>query len=219
MTGALPRGLRLDLRAGPVMRATQVTLRFGIRRLAGRHLVLDGLDRVPGTGPLVVCSNHHSYLDPLVIGGFFPRDLHAMAKAELFAVPGLGALLVRCHCFPVHRGTSDRLALRGALAVLGAGGALLLFPEGTRGRSRGLLPATAGVGFIARRSGALVLPIAVWGTEGVLPRGGWAPRPGPILLRVGDAFRPISLDNAGVGREVMAAIAALLPPRYRAPFG
>ncbi len=219
MSQDLPPGVRLDLRSGPVMRATQASLRWGLRRLAGRHLLLDGLERVPAAGPLLVCSNHHSYLDPLLVGAFFPRDLHAMAKAELYRNPLLRALLVQCHCIPVRRGTGDRQALRGALAVLGRGGAVLLFPEGTRGHGQGLLPGTGGVGFLARRSGAAVLPCAVWGTERSLPRGGRMPRRGPIRLRFGDPFVPRAHSRPDIAEEVMRAIAALLPLRYRGRFG
>ncbi|HVA22313.1 MAG TPA: lysophospholipid acyltransferase family protein [Candidatus Micrarchaeia archaeon] len=219
MTAELPQGVRLDLRAGPVMLATQATLRWTLRRLAGRHLVLDGLDRIPPSGPLLVCSNHHSYLDPCLIGGFFPRDLHAMAKAELYRNPLLRQVCARCHCIPVSRGSSDRQALRGALAVLGAGGALLVFPEGTRSQGLGLLPATGGVGFLARLSAAPILPIGVWGTEQALPRHRRIPRPGPILLRVGEAFRPRSREKGAIGEEVMRAIAALLPAPYRGRYG
>ncbi|HUY97226.1 MAG TPA: lysophospholipid acyltransferase family protein [Verrucomicrobiae bacterium] len=222
MTRALPPGVRLDLRAGWVMRATQVSLRASMRGLAGRQLTLTGLERVPPSGPLLVCCNHHSYLDPLLVGGFFPRDLHALAKAELYRNPVLRWHLTRCHCIPVHRGTSDRLALRGALAVLAHGGALLVFPEGTRGprgRAPGLQSPGPGAGFLARTSGAAVLPCAVIGTEVALPRGAWVPRRGPLQWRVGDPLVPTGRNNQEVGEEIMRAIAQLLPPRLRGGFG
>jgi 1-acyl-sn-glycerol-3-phosphate acyltransferase len=176
---------------------------------------MEGLANLPATGPLLICSNHLSNFDPLVYAATLPRVLHALIKAELVQSRIGRAFFLRCNCIPVRRGAADRLAIRGALAVLASGGALLLFPEGHRASRGGLLEFEAGAGYLAWRSGALVLPCAIWGTEEVLPRGRLVPRRRPISVRIGEPFRPVAEDPVGISREIRAHVAGLLPERYR----
>ena len=77
-----------------------------------------GLEHVPMEGPLVVASNHGSHLDPPLLGHALGRPVAFMAKAELFAIPLLGALIRACGAYPVRRGASDREAIRTATAKL-----------------------------------------------------------------------------------------------------
>ena len=214
----LPPGVRLDNRAGPVMRGIRAACRMVIRSLAIGGLRIEGLETVPSTGPVLVCCNHLSNLDPLVLVGFYPRVTHAMTKAELFGNPVARAVLTRSNCFPVNRGGLDRAAVRGALAVLDTGGALLVFPEGTRAPTVGLRAPEAGAGWLARQSGALVQPCGIWGTERAWPPGQRLPRRGRIMLRLGRPFHPQATDPRAAAVEVMLAIASLLPPEYRGRF-
>jgi 1-acyl-sn-glycerol-3-phosphate acyltransferase len=86
-----------------------------------------------------------------------------MAKEELFRLPVLGWLLPRVYAFPVRRGSANRRAISTALQTLRNGGILGLFPEGTRSRTRDLLPPQPGIALIALKSGAVVLPVAIAG--------------------------------------------------------
>jgi 1-acyl-sn-glycerol-3-phosphate acyltransferase len=152
--------------------------------------------------------------------------VYYMAKSELFRNPFLGWLFRQNHAFPVVRDTADRAALRSALAVLASGHVLLVYPEGTRswdGNHLGEIQ--AGAGFIARHSGALVVPVASWGSERVIPRGAWIPRPADVELRIGEPFhlppigkngRPLSSREAAA--IMMERVIALLP-RERRPVG
>ena len=179
---------------------------------------LEGLEGVRGTGPLLVCCNHLSNLDPLVLVGFFPRVIHAMTKVELFSNPGMRLVLTRSNCFPVTRGVVDRAAVRGALAVLHSGGALLVFPEGTRAPAMGLGVPEVGAGWLACRTGALVQPCGIWGTERAWPPGRRVPRRAKIVLRLGQPFHPQAVDPESATTEIMQAVADLLPPEYRGVF-
>ena len=176
---------------------------------------------VPATGPLLVVCNHLSNIDPFIFGGYAPGAMYCMSKRELFENPVSAWVLAGCNCFPVDRGTADRQALRTALDVLAGGGRLLIFLEGTRSATPGMRRAEAGVGFLARRSGASVLPVGVWGTEAALARGRLLPKRVPIRMRYGPVFDlPPRVpgerrDDQAVADLIGARIAALLPPAYR----
>src|SRR5574341_2676966 len=88
---------------------------------------------VPATGPALLVSNHSSVLDPPLVGGASRRQLAFLAKAELFRIPLFGGLVRRLGARPLRREGADPAAMRTALRVLEEGGALLVFPEGTRG--------------------------------------------------------------------------------------
>ena len=104
-----------------------------------------------------------SNLDPPTVGIAAPRQVHFMAKEELFSAPVLGKILPHINAFPVKRGMSDREALRKGLGVLKEGKVLGLFPEGTRSETGELGKGLAGAGFFALRSKAQIVPCAVIG--------------------------------------------------------
>lgn len=123
-----------------------------------------GAENIPDNGPVLLCSNHISNLDPPVIGVFTKRTVCFMAKEELFRSPIFGKILRKIHAFPVKRGMSDREALRTGLKILKDGKVLGLFPEGTRSKDGSLGKGLAGAGFFALRSEASVVPAAIIGT-------------------------------------------------------
>lgn len=122
-----------------------------------------GKENVPKDGPVIICSNHISNLDPPVVGITSPRDIYFMAKGELFDKPILGKLLRGIQAFPVKRGMRDRNALRTGLKILEEGNTLGLFPEGTRSKTNDLGKPLAGAGFFALRSDAVIIPCAIIG--------------------------------------------------------
>lgn len=127
------------------------------------RLQIIGTENFPKEGGVLVCANHISNLDPPMVGITAPREIHFMAKSELFSVPILGKLLTRLHAFPVRRGMSDREALRKGLKVLNDGNVLGIFPEGTRSKTGELGKGLAGAGFFALRTNAQVVPCAIVG--------------------------------------------------------
>ncbi len=122
-----------------------------------------GKENIPGGGGVLICTNHINNLDPPMVGIATKRDVHFMAKEELFQIPILKGVLPKVHAFPVKRGLSDREALRKGLAILKDGQVLGLFPEGTRSKDGQLGEGLAGAGFFALRSKATVLPCAIIG--------------------------------------------------------
>jgi 1-acyl-sn-glycerol-3-phosphate acyltransferase len=92
---------------------------------------VEGRERLPQSGAVILAANHVSYLDPPLMGLVAaPRPLWYMAKAPLFRVPVLGAVMRLFRSFPVRPDAADREALRKAGEILAAGEALLIFPEG-----------------------------------------------------------------------------------------
>ncbi|MEH7883128.1 lysophospholipid acyltransferase family protein [Bacillus sp. JJ1609] len=122
-----------------------------------------GKENIPSEGGVLLCANHISNLDPLVVGTTTKRPVHFMAKDELFSVPVLGKIVSNVNAFPVKRGMSDREALRKGLGILKEGKVLGLFPEGTRSKTGEMGKGLAGAGFFALRSDAYVVPCAIIG--------------------------------------------------------
>jgi glycerol-3-phosphate dehydrogenase (NAD(P)+) len=160
-----------------------------------------GREHVPD-GPVILASNHRSFLDPFVIGTVARRPIYYVAKKELFANRLVGWFLASLGAFPVDRGTSDGEMLETVRAILARGDALLMFPEGTRIRPGPLGRPKRGIGRLALETGAPVVPVAILGTEAV--RRGWRIRPHKVRLRIG---RPLTFPRVeSASRELAAAV-------------
>jgi glycerol-3-phosphate dehydrogenase (NAD(P)+) len=147
-----------------------------------------GREHIPKRGPVIIASNHRSFLDPFVIATMARRPMYYVAKRELFEFhPVVAWFLAALGAFPVDRGAGDAEFVTTAKAILGRGDIVLMFPEGTRTRPGTLGKAHRGVGRLALESGAPVVPVAVIGTEAV--RRGWRIRPHKIRIRAGRALR------------------------------
>ncbi|HEX9096998.1 MAG TPA: lysophospholipid acyltransferase family protein [Candidatus Dormibacteraeota bacterium] len=194
------------------------------RLLLGSKFHLGGTSNVPRSGPLLIVSNHVGAVDPALIGGWAPRPVWFMAKAELFQ--GAWAWLMRgYHAFPVVRHSPDRTALRRAFELLKQGSAVVLFPEGHRSENARLLRAEPGAGFIARKSGAPLVAIAITGTQHVLGRRQRFPRPAEVSMTFGEPFQlpernqdGSPMDHQQSADYLMTKIAALLPLEYQGEY-
>jgi len=178
---------------------------------------IEGAERVPRAGAFIVVANHLNWKDPPWIEFALGRALRYMAKRELFAVPVLGFTLRGIGCFPVRRGGADRAALAQALAVLAAEHPLGFFPEGHRSESGRMIRAHTGISYLAQRSGAPIVPVAVLGTRESRIGRFWRR---DILLRVGEPFHVSELDAdpedaQSVADAMMRRVAALLPAAMR----
>ncbi|MCW2678661.1 MAG: phospholipid/glycerol acyltransferase [Frankiales bacterium] len=156
-------------------------------------LTVTGRENVPSEGPVLLAGNHSGILDGPLVFFVSPRPTSLLTKSEVFVGPWARA----CGwlgLIPVHRGQPDRSALQSGLAHLAAGGALGVFPEGTRG-SGGFDSTTDGLAYLALRSGAPVVPIAVTGTGAALPRGSTVPKlRAPVRIAFG---QPVTVDPSG----------------------
>jgi 1-acyl-sn-glycerol-3-phosphate acyltransferase len=206
-------------------------LRGLMRFLVNTYLIglfeVKGADNIPRDGPLIICPNHIGTIDPPLVPAYVPRgDTWSMAKSEYFRKPLINWLFTSYQAFPVVRHTADRVALRRAFELLGAGHALVIYPEGTRIDAGVLAKPEPGAGFIAQRCACPVLPVALTGTADCLPKGAKWPRRVPVTLTFGPPLVVLqrrATDDSRVSHEeaadaIMVAIAELLPPEMRGVF-
>ena len=124
---------------------------------------LAGLENVPKEGPVVLCSNHISNLDPPLLGITNTRQVHFMAKEELFRVPVLGGVIHRLGAFPVKRGAGDLKSLKTAIQLLQNGKVVGIFPEGTRSKTGEMRDFHVGAALIALKGKAPIVPVSITG--------------------------------------------------------
>jgi 1-acyl-sn-glycerol-3-phosphate acyltransferase len=184
-----------------------------------------GADNVPLKGGVILASNHASFLDPPLVGAGLPRAINYLARESLFRFPGIGALLRSWNSVPVDRDGGGAAGLRKILNRLLAGGAIILFPEGTRTPDGRLQPARSGIGLTVIKSDAVVIPVRTFGTFEAFGRNHKFPRPHRVAVKYG---RPVRFEKLRaeakvcskvrlkeiyqeVADEIMAAIAKLEP--------
>ena len=142
-------------------------------------------ENVPQTGPVILASNHASYLDPPLVGSGLNRAINYLARDTLFRFPLIGALLRKWNAVPVDREGGGAAGLRAILDRLLEGGAIILFPEGTRTATGELGVARSGLGLTIIKSQAPVVPVRVFGTFEALARHHTLPRPRRVVVKYG----------------------------------
>jgi glycerol-3-phosphate dehydrogenase (NAD(P)+) len=155
-----------------------------------------GREHLPRNGPLLLASNHRSFLDPFVIGTLVRRPVYYMAKRELFEKRWQAWVLNALGAFPVDRGAGDGDAMDTARAILARGDCVVVFPEGTRVRTGPLGDPRRGVGRLALETGAPVAPVAIIGSDAV--RRGWRIRPRKVRIRVGAPLRFPTVESCSL---------------------
>lgn len=120
-----------------------------------------GVENVPASGPVIMCSNHISYLDPLAVAAPLNRKVWFMAKSELFRTPLFRQLIVYLGAFPVKRGGVSKETIRTVLHLLRQGELVCIFPQGTR--SDVIDEGKKGAASFALKSGTLVVPVYISG--------------------------------------------------------
>jgi 1-acyl-sn-glycerol-3-phosphate acyltransferase len=165
---------------------------------------VEGVENIPLTGPVLIAPIHRSNVDFAVSLFISPRKVFFMAKDGIFQNRLFGALLTRLGAFPVNRDGADRESMRLSEEVLRRGQALVLFPEGTRKEGIHVEPLHDGAMFIAARTGAMVVPVGISGSDRAMPHGSKLPRFAKIHVVVGKAIAPPS----GEGRVSRSEIAA-----------
>jgi len=153
---------------------------------------VEGADRVPADGPVVLTPNHESMWDVPLLVVACPRPIVFMAKQGVFDRWYKAAFFRALGGFPVERGARDLRAMKKALAAVRAGKVLCLYPEGTRNFGKELLPFLPGAAWIAVAEGAPVVPVGIDGTGDIWPRGSRGPRRAKVRITFGE---PIEVER------------------------
>jgi 1-acyl-sn-glycerol-3-phosphate acyltransferase len=196
-------------------------MRFGLRwTIEGAHLI-------PVRGPVILASNHVSYLDPIVLAYVAQsrgRKVRFLAKAELFQHKVLGPLLRQWRQIPVQRASVDAASsLTAAEDAIGQGECVVIFPEGTISLDLDPMPGKSGAARLAAATGVKITPVGLWGAQRILFKGrkpAWQTGVAESVV-VGTPFRVRADENVGAAttrlmEEVACAVArarAIYPQR------
>jgi 1-acyl-sn-glycerol-3-phosphate acyltransferase len=209
------------------MRYRLIRILVGLVALLQMRLYISYQDAIPADGPVLLVSNHLGMTDPLAIALPLRRQVRILAKAELFELPLIGWLSRQAGVIPVRRESADREALQLAYGQLADNECVLIFPEGKYQhppKVPGMQQVKTGAAWLALKSGAQVVPVAVWGTEYVWEVSrGWRPwNRLPVHVVFGEPYYPQAPSNGmptkallnTVAAEMAEKIAELLPPAY-----
>jgi len=154
-----------------------------------------GRENVPATGPVILASNHQSFLDPVYCGVAVKRHLVYVARDSLFRWRLFGFLIHSVNAIPVSRDKADIAAMRAIIARLQGGAAVCLYPEGTRTHDGRIIPVKAGFGLLCRRAKAVVVPVLIEGGFETWPRHKRLPAPGAIRVHFGTPLSPAQIET------------------------
>jgi 1-acyl-sn-glycerol-3-phosphate acyltransferase len=149
-----------------------------------------GAENVPKRGAVIIVSNHASDFDPLIVANCVDRPVAFMAKEELFKIPVLKTVIKSYGAYSVKRGTGDRAAIRAAVESLDHGWATGVFLQGTRTNDGKITDPKLGATLIAAKTNVPLLPVSIWGTDEIFPKGSKFPRFYPVTIRIGELIPP-----------------------------
>lgn len=181
-----------------------------------------GSEHIPTSGPFLIAANHASHLDPPFVGCQVGRQMRFFARKTLWSNRVSSWWLNQVECIPVDRDSGDVSAIRRVLQALHEDRAVVLFPEGTRSPDGHLQKPKAGVGLMACKTGAPVVPCRVFGSYEAFGKGAKFPRLGtPISVVFGKPISAAEYDAPEAGKEryqiasqrIFERIAALREPR------
>ena len=182
---------------------------FGLKIIGGENLITEG--------PVLVASNHQSFLDPPLIGNLYQTEMVFLARKTLF-VGFFKWLYPQWNAIPVDQDRPDMSSLKTIIRKLKEGHRVLVFPEGARTLDGEIGEAAPGIGLIAAKSGAVIQPVRISGARDALPRGSARIRFARITVSVGPAIRLTPEEQrAANGKDdyekitakIMGAISAL----------
>jgi 1-acyl-sn-glycerol-3-phosphate acyltransferase len=157
-----------------------------------------GGENIPRKGPFIFAANHSSYLDPLIMSASTSRTLHFLTREKVLSYPVLGWILKHSSTIMVKRRGTDLSAVKESLRVLAKGGALGIFPEGTRTKDRKLKRAKSGVGMLVYKAKVPVVPAYIEGSFDALPRRVRTFKRHPVKIYIG---RPIDFKKERAAQQ------------------
>ncbi len=173
------------------------------------RLRVEGRERLPRSGPVLLVCNHASFLDPPLLGSPLPRWVAYVARNTLGAFRPFGWWMRAMGTVLIDRSAPSKEQMRQLADHLAAGHVVGLFPEGTRSRDGSVGPFRSGLEMLVRRSGAVVVPAGLEGVHRAMPRGAVLPRPRKIVLRLGEPWSADAVLAPGGLEGLRAAVAAL----------
>lgn len=183
---------------------------FGLKVTGWEHLVREG--------PVLVVSNHQSFLDPPLVGTLYHDDMYYLARKSLMSGPVLKWIYKSWNSIPVDQDRPDMTGVKAIIKLLHSGKRVLIFPEGERSMTGDFGPAQPGTGLIVAKSNALIQPIRIRGAREALPRGSGRIRFARVSLSIGPPIQFTQEELAAArGKEgyqkiadrLMEAVAAL----------
>ena len=156
-------------------------------------------------GPVLIASNHESFLDPPLVGIAYDQAVFYLARKTLFRGP-CSWIYPRWNAVPIDQDQPDMSSLKRIIKILRSGEQVVVFPEGSRTLDGNLQPGEAGVGLIAVKSKATVQPVRIFGAREALPRGSGRLKFHPITIVVGDPVKFTDEELAAKGRDGYQAI-------------
>jgi 1-acyl-sn-glycerol-3-phosphate acyltransferase len=203
----------------PVLDLFRPAVRLACKAYWG--LALRGVENIPSDGPLVITPNHQTYADPPLVTIPVRRPVYYMAWNRLFEIPLFNTFIRALRAFPVEIESADPRATREAVALLKAGEAVMIFPEGSRSPDGKLQRFKVGAFRLAASAGAPVLPVTIDGGTAAWPPSRRLPRPGRITITY---HRVLTVDPVlgpkpaakDLAERTRAVIASVLPDHARA---
>jgi len=222
-----PAGAERTARAARAARTARVVQRSAFWWNLSKFLVLtfcrlwfrlrvEGRDRVPASGPVLLVANHSSYLDPPLVGISNRRWVGFLAQVGLAGFAPLRWWMAQVGVTLIDRNAPSKDAMRLVADCLAQGEVVGIFPEGTRSRDGSVGPFRTGVEFLVRRTGAVVVPVGIDGASRAFPRGALFPRPRRIVVRYGEPWSAERILAPGGMAALRAEVAALAGVPLRA---
>jgi len=200
-----------------VRRGARASIMWNLTRVLARvlcsvffDLKTYGVKNVPKTGGVLLVSNHQSYLDPILVGVQVFRPISYLAKSELFRNPIFGWFIRGLNAFPVRQGAGDVGAVKETILRLQEGGALNIFPEGSRSEDGQLQPIERGASLVIRRAKVPVVPVVIDGSFRAWPRGRKFFRDSPVRLLYGPPMELAHLRPDEISKTIDATFRAML---------
>ena len=170
------------------------------------RMQISGRENFPTDEPFIFAPTHRSIIDTPVSSGVYTRRMRFMGADKWWSNKPFGNLLTALGGFPVSRGTADREALRRCIAVLEGGEPLVMFPEGERKSGAVVQPLFEGAAYVAMKTGAPIVPVAIGGSERVMPKGAKFIFPRKLYVIVGKPLRvPVLAEAEGSKAQRNAA--------------
>ena len=166
-------------------------------------------------GAVIVAPVHRSNLDAPLIAGVGSRRMRALAKEALFSNRLLAAFLAALGAFPVRRGGTDREAMRAAGRILRGGEQMIVFPEGSRQSGPKVTGVFDGMSYLASKTGAIIVPVGVAGTESAMGTGRYLPRRERVAIVAG---APIHLPEGRMSRPQLTRFSEMVTERLQDAF-